>query len=230
MRAVGCGFVLALSCLTSVSGAETAKPAYPSMAPIAQYLIPRDAEIALARSAAPDSIAKDAEIQVFTKTGFQTAVKGTNGFVCLVARSWSAGFSDPNFWNPKVRAPICYNATAAESQVPETVKRTEIALSGGSETQIQDALRAAIKSGALPVAKPGSLSYMLSKGTYFNQSEGAWRPHVMLYMPETDLKSWGAGLPKSPVIGNNFADEHLTIILIPVGRWSDGSASPGDKD
>jgi hypothetical protein len=230
MKAFGCGLVLALSFLSSASGAQTAEAATPSMAPVAQYLIPRDAEIALARSAAPNALAKDAEIQVFTKTGFQKAVKGTNGFVCLVARSWSAGFGDPNFWNPKVRAPICYNAVAALSQVPETIKRTQIALAGGSESQIQEGLKAAIKSGALPVAQAGSLSYMMSKGTYFNHSEGHWLPHLMFYMPETDLKSWGVGAPKSPVIGYNFPDERLTIFLIPIGRWSDGSVSAGSAD
>jgi hypothetical protein len=230
MKAFGCGLVFTLSFLSSVSGAQTVKTAYPSMAPLAQYLIPRDAEIALARSSAPTSIAKDAEILVFTATGFQTAVKGTNGFVCLVARAWSAGFGDPNFWDPKVRAPICYNAIAAESQVPETIKRTQAALAGSSASQIQEALKASIKSGELPVAKAGSLSYMLSKGTYFNRSEGHWLPHLMFYMPETNPKSWGAGAPKSPIIGNNFPDEHLTIFLIPVGRWSDGSLSAGSSD
>jgi hypothetical protein len=227
MKVFGGGLVVVLTLLSSVSGAETAKTA---MAPVARYLIPRDAEIALARSAATNAIAKDAEILVFTTTGFQTAVKGTNGFVCLVARSWSAGFGDPNFWNPQVRAPICYNALAAQSQVPETIKRTQIALAGGSESQIQEALKASITSGELPVAKPGSLSYMLSKGTYFNHSEGHWRPHLMFYMPQTDLKSWGVGLPKSPVIGYNFPDEHLTIFLVPIGRWSDGSPSAGSPD
>ena len=230
MKSFGCGLVLALSFLSSASGAETAKTATPSMAPVAQYLIPRDVEIVLARSAATRAIAKDAQIMVFTTTGFQTAVKGTNGFVCLVARSWSAGFGDPNFWNPQVRAPICYNGLAAQSQVPETIKRTQIALAGGSEAKIQEGLRAAITSGELPVAKPGSLSYMLSKGTYFNHSEGHWLPHLMFYMPETDLKSWGVGLPKSPVIGYNFPDERLTIFLVPIGRWSDGSVSAGSAD
>ena len=230
MKVFGCGLALALGLLSSPGSAEPAKPASPGMAPVAQYLIPREAEIALARSSAPDSIARDAEIMVFTKTGFQTAVKGTNGFVCLVARSWSAGFGDPNFWNPKVRAPICYNAAAAQSQVPETIKRTEIALAGGSESKIQDGLKAAIKSGELPVAKAGSLSYMMSKATYFNQSDGPWRSHLMFYVPQTDTKSWGAGLAKSPIIGNNFPDEHLTIFLIPIGRWSDGSPSTGGAD
>ena len=222
------GWVFALCFLSS--GAQAATAATPSMAPLARYLIPRDAEIALARSAATNAIAKGAEIMVFTTTGFQTAVKGTNGFVCLVARSWSAGFGDPDFWNPQVRAPICYNSVAAQSQVPETIKRTQVALAGGSESQIQEALKMAIKSGELPIAKPGSLSYMLSKGTYFNHSEGHWLPHLMFYMPEMDLKSWGVGLPKSPVIGYNFPDERLTIFLIPIGRWSDGSLSAGGAD
>lgn len=228
MKAFGC--ILALCLLSSASAAQPAKTAFPSMAPVAQYFIPRDAEIALARSAATNAIAKDAEVMVFTATGYQTAVKGTNGFVCLVARSWSAGFGDPNFWNPHVRAPICYNTVAAQSQVPETIKRTQIALAGGTESEIQEGLKAAIVSGELPVAKPGSLSYMLSKGTYFNRSEGHWLPHLMFYMPQTDLKSWGVGTPKSPVIGYNFPDERLTIFLIPIGRWSDGSLSEGSTD
>jgi hypothetical protein len=226
MKAFGCG-VLALCCLGSAVSAQPQKTAYPNMAPLADYLLPRDAEIALARSSAPDSIAKNAEIMVFTKTGFQTAVRGANGFVCLVARSWSAGFGDPDFWNPKVRAPICYNGVAAQSQVPETVKRTQIALAGGSQAKIQEGLKAAIDSGELPIAKPGSLSYMMSKGTYFNQSEGHWVSHLMFYMPQTDLKSWGVGAAKSPVIGYNFPDERLTIFLVPIGRWSDGSLSTG---
>jgi len=224
MKAFAWGFALAL-CLGSANAAEPAKTAWPRMAPPARYLIPREAEIALARSAAPASIASHAEVMIFTRTGFQTAVRGTNGFVCLVARSWSAGFGDPNFWNPQVRAPICYNALAAQSQVPETNTRTEVALAGGSEAKIQDALKKAIASGALPIAKPGSLSYMMSRGTYFNQGEGHWVSHLMFYMPQTDLKSWGVGAAKSPVIGYNFPDEHLTIFLVPIARWSDGSPS-----
>ena len=213
-------WVFALCLVSSPLAAQT------RMAPLAQYLIPQDAEIALARSAAPESIAKGAEIMVFTSKGFQTAVKGSNGFVCLVARSWSADYGDANFWNPRVRAPICYNAAAAGSQVPETNLRTQVALSGGSAAKIRETLKAAIAGGALPAAKPGSVSYMLSKGTWFNPSEGPWRPHLMFYVPETNPKTWGAGLPKSPMIGNEFPDEHLTIFLVPVPRWSDGSLSP----
>jgi hypothetical protein len=84
--------------------------------PLDQYLASdRDGEIALARSAAPESISRDAEVMVLGKHGYETAVKGKNGFVCLVQRSWTAGIDDPDFWNPKLRAPICFNPPAAQS-------------------------------------------------------------------------------------------------------------------
>src|ERR1700677_3708087 len=107
--------------------AQDAKTPYPSMAPVDQYLMAdRDAEIALARSAAPESIAHDAEVMVLGRKGYETAVQGKNGFVCMVERSWTAGIDDPDFWNPKVRAAICFNPPAARSQIPLTLKKTEL--------------------------------------------------------------------------------------------------------
>src|SRR5271170_1323311 len=82
--------------------AEAAKASYPTMAPLEQYLIAdRNAEIALARSAAPPSISGDAEVLVLTRHGYETAVKGKNGFVCIVERAWTSSINDPGFWNPK---------------------------------------------------------------------------------------------------------------------------------
>lgn len=225
MKIIANTFALCFLLVGSPGFARILPTSFPHMAPLAQYLMPADAEIALARSAAPESISRNAEILVLTKTGFRRAVRGTNGFVCLVARSWSAGFGDPDFWNPRVRAPICYNAAAALSQVPETMKRTQLALAGGSESQIHETLKAAFRSGGLPVAETGSLAYMMSRQTYFSQHEGHWLPHLMLFTPGTDPGSWGAGVPGSPVFGVKDPEEHLTVFLIPLGRWSDGTAS-----
>ncbi len=120
--------------------AQEIKTPYPSMAPLDQYLIAgRDAEIALARSAAPESISNDAEIMVLGRQGYQTAVKGKNGFVCMVWRSWSGGSNDPEFWNPKLRAPICLNPPAARFNLPITAKRTELVLAGQSQAQVFEA-------------------------------------------------------------------------------------------
>src|SRR5215467_5486459 len=100
------------------SAADATTP-YPSMAPLDQYLIEdRNAEIALARSAAPPAIAKDATVLVLGRHGYETAVEGTNGFVCMVGRTWTDGFDRPEFWNPKNRGPACYNPQAARSVLP----------------------------------------------------------------------------------------------------------------
>jgi len=225
MKAPALGLAVTLLSLAAQAGAQISSAGHPGMAPISQYLMPRDAEISLARSAAPESISRDAEILVFTTTGYQRAVRGKNGFVCMVSRSWFAAFGDPDFWSPRVRAPICYNAVAALSQIPEAIKRTQVALASGSESRILQALKADIGSGALPVAKAGSLAYMMSKETYFNRRTTHWRPHLMFFVPETDPKSWGAGLARSPVLGVDNPDEHLTVFLIPLSRWSDGTVS-----
>src|SRR5467141_2217011 len=67
--------------------AQDANAPYPSMAPLDQYLMERKAEIALARSAAPESISQDAEVMVLGQHGYETVVKGKNGFMCVVERS-----------------------------------------------------------------------------------------------------------------------------------------------
>jgi hypothetical protein len=215
--------------LTSPGTPQTAKTPYPVMAPLAQYLMPRDAEISLARSAAPKSVSDDAEILVLTKSGFQTAVKGTNGFVCMGARSWSADYDSPDFWDPKLHAPICYNALAARSQVQATIKRTQAARAGGSHAQVQAAVEAAINSGELHTAEAGSMAYMLSQQAYLSNRVGHWRPHLMFFTPETDPKSWGAALPDSTILGIKNPEEHLTVFLIPVGRWSDATPSLSEE-
>jgi len=115
---------------------------YPSMASIEQYLMPdRNAEIALARSAAPQSISGDAKVLVLGWRGYETAIEGKNGFVCVVERSWTSPFNSAQFWNPKVRVPVCLNPAAAQSILPLTIKRTEMVLAGFSKAQMIDRIK-----------------------------------------------------------------------------------------
>lgn len=209
-----------------VSLAQDNKTPYPTMAPLDQYLMDRDAEIALARSAAPESISNDAKILVLGRHGYETAVEGKNDFVCLVGRMWAATKEDPEFWNPKGRAPVCLNAPAARSYLPVFLKRTELALAGRSKAEIEDAVSAAIEKKELPTIEPNAMSYMLSKQGYINDSvHGPWRPHLMLFLPEIDPKAWGANLQGAPVSGEEDTVDHLTMFYIPVSKWSDGTSA-----
>ena len=107
--------------------AQDPKAPYASMAPLEQYLMSdRNAEIAMAQSAAPAAISNDAEIWVLTRHGYEIAVKGKNGFVCMVERSWTAGIDDLDFWNPKLRGAICFNPPAARSYLPLTIKKLSL--------------------------------------------------------------------------------------------------------
>src|ERR1700721_4157070 len=104
---------------------------YTNMCPLDQYLMgDRNAEIALALSAAPESISRDAEVMVLGRHGYETVVKGKNGFMCIVERSWMAPFDDPEFLNPDQRLPLCLNPPAVRSHLPLTFKTTELALAG----------------------------------------------------------------------------------------------------
>lgn len=181
--------------------AQGPKTPYPSMAPIEQYLMDRNAEIALARSAPPESISRDAEVAVLGRHGYETAVKGKNGFVCVVERSWMSPFGDPQFWNPKLRGPICFNPPDARSILPLTCKRTVLVLAGLSKAQIIDSIKAFDKK-ELPPLELGGMCYMLSSKGYLNDSAGHWVRHLMFYVPQTDGLVWGADLPGSPVMLN----------------------------
>ena len=205
--------------------AQDATTRYPTMAPLAQYLITdRSAEIALAQSAAPESISRDAEVLVLGRQGYETAVKGKNGFTCLVERSWMSPIDDPEFWNPKERSPICLNAPAVRSFLPRIVRKTELVLSGRTKAQIFEEIAAAIDRRELPTPEANSMSYMMSKQTYNDRGEN-WHPHLMLFLPETDPLKWGAGLDGTQIFAFQDTEEHLTVILIAVGQWSDGTAA-----
>ena len=229
--AIGWG-VLAVAVM--LSGALTARAqdrtaSYRSMAPVEQYLMPdRNAEIALARSAAPASIAGNATVMVLGRHGYTTAVEGKNGFVCVVERGWMSPFNAPQFWNPKMRGPICFNPPAARSILPLTLKRTDLVLSGLSKDQVMEGIRAALKAKQLPTLEPGAMSYMMSKQGYLGDGIGHWHSHLMFYVPLTKPMTWGADLPGSPVLLNpqfQGAPEPLTEFMIPVSVWSDGTPS-----
>ena len=205
------------------------KTRYPTMAPFDQYLIAdRNAEIALARSAAPDAISRDAGILALGRHGYETAVEGKNGFVCLVERAWMSPSDSPGFWNPKIRGPICFNPPAARSVLPTTNKRTEMVLAGRTKAEIIEGNKAAFEKGELPPLEPGAMSYMMSKDAYLTDDGDHNLAHLMFYAPPLDGKAWGADLPQSPVmlIPQFKGAQPIDVFIVPVGRWSDGSVAP----
>jgi len=231
----GASLVVAVICAFAAPlhlRAQDPKTSYPSMAPVDQYLMPdRDAEIALARTAAPDAISRNATIFVLGRHGYETAVEGKNGFVCVVERAWTAPTDSPEFWNPKNRSPICYNPPAVRSVLPLIIKRAELVLAGKTTAQIQEWEKAAYAKKELPtILEPGAMSYMMSKEAYLTDDGGHNLAHLMFYTPVMEKAKWGADVPNSPVILlQTGPPEPFTVFLVPTGKWSDGAPAPMPK-
>ena len=199
------------------TNAQDTKSPYPTMAPIEQYRMDRNAEIALARTAAPPSISRDAEILVLGQKNFETAVQGKNGFVCAVGRAFAGPLNNPEYWSPKNRSPICYNPPAVRSLLPYAMKQTGMALAGASRVQITDAIRTAVAKKELGAPESGSMAYMMSKGAYLTDRGGHNLAHLMFELPRNgvfqDEPDFFVTWDPAPVIEFN----------VPVGQWSDGT-------
>jgi len=206
--------------------AQAGKPAYPAMAPMDQYLISdEESEIALARSAAPKSISDGAEVMVLGHEGYKTAVKGTNGFLCIVERSWAQGSDDAEYWNPKMRAPHCFNAQAARSFAAIYLMKTRLVLAGKSRAEAAREIAAALDKKELPALEPGAMAYMMSKQQYLNDRAKNWHSHAMFFFAGDMTKSWAADDPNSHVMVSYDPEECVTILFVLADKWSDGTAA-----
>ena len=213
---------------------DATKP-YPKMAPVGQYLMERNAEIQLARSAAPDSISRNATILILGPQGYETAVQGTNGFVCMVGRAWGAAFDWDEFWNPKVKAADCLNPQAARSILPIFYLRARMVMAGRSKAEILSAVKAAFDKKQLPDLETGAMDYMMSKSAYLTDQGGHNLPHLMFYTRVKDGKDWGSGAAGAPVMSSPywfFSPKEqpqmkglppILVFLVAVTNWSDGT-------
>ena len=156
--------------------------------PLSKYMMPQDAEIALARSAAPANVSDRATIKVLNESGYEVAIEGDNGFVCMVMRAWSAptytpaSFRDFVYYAP-LRAPICFNPVAAETMMLYYELRTELGLQGKNPDEIADGIEAAYAKGELPRIETVSFAYMWSADQDLGPGIGHWHPHMMVFTP-----------------------------------------------
>jgi hypothetical protein len=196
----------------------------------------------LARSAAPDSISRDATILVLGRQGYETAVEGKNGFVCMVDRAWMAAFDWPEFWNPKVRASACLNPQAARWILPIDFLRSRMVMAGSSKAEILSAIKAAFENRQVPDLENGAMCYMMSKSAYLTDEDGHNLPHLMWYTALADGKDWGSGAAGSPVMSAPYwfflskepsqmkGLPPILVFLVGVADWSDGTPAGKHND
>jgi hypothetical protein len=226
MKKAGIFAVATLASAAVAVWAQGVGAKYAVAAPLGEYLMAKDAEVALARSAAPASISGGAEVLVLGKGGYETAATGGNGFVCLVERSFAAAVDFPEFWNARIRGPVCVNPEAARTYLEVVRMEARLAMAGKSREEIAAALKEAWAKKALREPGAGAMSYMMSKEQYLGDEGHAWHPHLMWFAAGDAAKSWGANEAGSPVMAAPDLGDGFTILLVAVGKWSDGTEAP----
>jgi len=199
------------------------------------YLIAdRAAEVALARTAAPSDISEKATVLVLTPKGYTEASRGTNGFTCIVMRSFAAAPDDPAFWNPHVSAPHCFNEPAARTVLPAVLAQIDWALAGATPTELDARIKKAYADKRFTMPADGAMAYMLSPKQHLSDADPHWMPHLMFYF-DRSLKAttFGAGGMTAPIIDASAGQPNfpMQVIYIPIRTWSDGTpavhAAPG---
>jgi hypothetical protein len=239
---IGIALVIVMAMACGVLKAAAQSDPYPKMAPVDQYLMEKNAEIQLARSAAPESISRDATVLVLGRQGYETAVEGKNGFVCFVGRAWTAAFDWSEFWNPKVKAADCMNPQSARSILPIIDLRAKMVMVGRSKAEMLSAVKAAYQKKQLPSLENGAMDYMMSKSSYLTDQGGHNLPHLMFYTAGMEAKDWGSGAADSPVMSAPywfFASQEpsqmkglppILVFLVEVADWSDGTPAGKHND
>jgi hypothetical protein len=214
-----------IALVTSLSvGARAQAPTYP---PLSAYLMPRDSEVALAKTAAPENISGRASILVLTSSGFQRVHDGDNGFVCAVMRGWAAPTYTPaqfrNFvYDATIRGPICFDAAAAKGVLPYYELRSKLGMEGKTPAQIAVSVKQAYDSGKLPKRSAVSFAYMWSPEQVLGQGIGHWHPHMMEFVPyyRNAMLGGNAFGSMAPQVSDDEGTP-FTVIVIPVDRGAE---------
>ena len=215
--------VLLLASLAAAA-ASAQSPKYP---PLGEYMMDRQGEVALAKSAAPENVSGRASIKILTDAGYKIVAQGDNGFVCMVLRGWAAPTFSPIplrdlVYDAKLRAPICFDPVAARTVLPYQELRAKLGMAGKSPDEIAAGVASAYVKGELPKIEAVAFAYMYSADMYLGPQAGHFHPHMMVYAPYYDNAMLGGNTRESMLPRTSDDDgTPFTVIVIPVdGRFA----------
>ena len=193
-------------------------PKYP---PLSEYMMATEAEVALARSAAPEKVSARATVKILTPSAYKVAAQGDNGFVCMVMRGWAAATSSTAqerdlVYYAKLRAPICFDPVASRTVLPLQELQAKLGMEGKGPDQVTDTVQAAYAKGELPRMEAVAFAYMFSADQDLGPGVGAWHPHMMVYTPYYENSMLGGNEVESglPVVGNGGTPFAVTVIPV----------------
>ena len=178
-------------------------------------------EIALALTAAPAEVSRDADVYVLRGTDFVKSRAGTNGCACVVGRDSHEGS----------RYPICFDREGARTLLFRELMEGSLRAKGKTEAEVQALVDAAYKTGERELSTKSSIAYMMSPQQVLFSSPnadgvrvGAWSPHIMLMLPSVAPEQRGlAHDSKVDVIQIHDRGGTHAELVVKVPKWSDGS-------
>jgi len=183
--------LLMIAPLIAVHAANVDLPA------VSEFLMEQDREIALARSAAPDRVSKNATIMVLGEDGYETVIEGTNSFVCIVMRSWGNPTHDHAYlYDPNLIVPECLDENAVKTILPMQLFRAKLGTQMTPPAEIETAVMEGFRSGRFQRTETVSFSYMLSAGMTFGGGQQG-PAHIMVYLPDNYKNGTVGGFPYS---------------------------------
>lgn len=213
-------FLMLVSLLASLDAVAVwaQGPKYP---PLSEYMMAPEAEVALARSAAPEKVSVRATVKVLTISGYKVAAQGDNGFVCTAVRGWAAAMSTTAserdlVYYAKLRAPICFDPVASRTVLPLQELLARLGMEGKGPDQIAKDVQAAYAKGELPRMEAVAFAYMFSADQDLGPGIGAWHPHMMVYTPYYENSMLGGNEVDSglPVVGDGGTPFAVTVIPV----------------
>lgn len=179
----------------------------------------RQAEIALARSAAPGAVSAGSRVWLWTGERYAIGDSGTTAVNCYVGRPWV----------PSVE-PHCFDAEGSATIMPIQMRRVELYAAGRNDTETEKQVAEEIRTGRLRLPTKPAMTYMMSAAQQLvsgtGTAVGAWRPHLMIYYP--NLTAAGTGLPGF-VAEVGFVENPGTpfsAIVVPLATFVPSGAAP----
>jgi hypothetical protein len=215
MCLLGLAAAIALSMLAAAQSTQAAESQQPP-------LMDRQREIALALSACPPSVARQAAVYVLDKSGYVKVRDSRNGFTAIVQHS-----PEPN------RGPRCMDAEGTRTHLPRILKVAELRAQGKSRDEIHRFVADAFAKGLFQAPTRPGIDYMLSTENVVTIDEdkgivAPYPPHVMFYAPYLTNADLGSdGDPRGPAFVANEGSPHA-LIIVPLGTHMGPGHAPAD--
>jgi len=181
------------STLAQSASDDAKRPNATSSQPLPE-LLPREKEIELALSAAPEHLRPGAAVYVLEQNGFVKVKNSTNGFTCIVNRD-----------HPLNQKPVCFDAEGTATILPKILRVGELLMQGKTMSEINSDIAEGFRTGRYISPRRPGIAYMLSGDIHnFNPRTGkveSFPPHTMFYAPNltnADIGTTAEALAKDP--------------------------------